>query len=102
MLVTYDLGKANTEVQPKVNAFADAAIANGFEFIAATSSRDKVEEFSNKYGNKFPYHINDATSLKTIIRSNPGLVLLKDTAVVEMWHYNDFPDFESVRQNLLK
>jgi hypothetical protein len=102
MLVCYDLGKTNTEVQPKVNEFAAACQAAGIEFIGATGSSDKVEEFRHTNQNAFPYYINDPTSLKTIIRSNPGLVMIKDTMVVDMWHYNDFPKFEDVKQNLMK
>jgi len=102
MLVSYDLNKTNTEVQPKVNEFAAACQAAGIEFIGATGSSDKVEEFRHANQNAFPYYINDPTSLKTIIRSNPGLVMIKDTVVVDMWHYNDFPKFEDVKQNLMK
>jgi len=29
-----------------------------------------------------------------MIRSNPGLVLLKDAVVKGKWHYNDFPTFK--------
>ncbi len=40
--------------------------------------------------------------MKTIIRANPGLVLLKKGVVVDMWHYNDFPDFEEVKTKYLQ
>ncbi len=50
----------------------------------------------------FEYYFCDATTLKTIIRSNPGLLLLKKGTVVDMWHYNDWPTFEEVNQEYLK
>lgn len=102
MLVAYDINKTNREVQPKVNEFAAACQGAGIEFIGATSSRDSIEAFRHSYQNAFPYYLNDATSLKTIIRSNPGLVMIKDTVVAGMWHYNDFPKFEEVKKNLMK
>ena len=102
MLVAYDIKKTNTAVQPKVNEFAAACQKEGVEFIGATSSRDNIEQFRHDYQNSFPYYLNDMTSLKTIIRSNPGLVMIKDTVVVGMWHYNDFPKFEDVKSKLMK
>jgi uncharacterized membrane protein YphA (DoxX/SURF4 family) len=98
MLVAYDLTKTNTAVQPKVNALAAEAQKAGMEFIGATASGDLVEDFRHQHQNGFTYYVNDATSLKTIIRSNPGLVLIKDTLVLDMWHYNDFPSFEEIRK----
>jgi hypothetical protein len=98
MLVAYDLTKTNTAVQPKVNALAAEAQKAGMEFIGATASGDLAEDFRHQHQNGFPYYVNDATSLKTIIRSNPGLVLIKDTMVLDMWHYNDFPSFEEIRK----
>lgn len=100
MLVSYDLAKTNTDVMPRVNAFAAACEKEGIEFIGATASSDKVEDFRHQYQNSFPYYINDATSLKTIIRSNPGLVMIKDTVVAGLWHYNDFPTFEEVKSQM--
>lgn len=102
MLVAYDLSKTNTAVMPAVNAFAAACEKEGIEFIGATASNDKVEDFRHRYQASFPFYINDPTSLKTIIRSNPGLVLIKDTVVVDMWHYNDFPKFEEVKATEMK
>lgn len=102
MLVAYDLKKTNTAVMPKVNEFVAACQKEGIEFIGATSSADMVEEFRHQHQNAFPYYSNDATSLKTIIRSNPGLVMMKDTVVTGMWHHNDFPTFEDVKRDYMK
>ena len=43
----------------------------------------------------------DQTVLKTIIRSNPGYVLVKEGTILGKWHYNDTPSAEEV-QSLLK
>lgn len=102
MLVCYDLKKTHTAVMPAVNAFAAACEKEGIEFIGATSSSDQVEDFRHQHQSSFPFYINDATSLKTIIRSNPGLVLVKDTVVTGMWHYNDFPEFGKVKEKYMK
>lgn len=39
-----------------------------------------------------PFYYSDKTLLKTMIRSNPGLVLLQEGQVLKKWHYNDIPD----------
>ena len=48
----------------------------------------------------FQYYYTDATTLKTMIRSNPGLMLLKNGTVVAMWHHNDFPTYDEAKQLL--
>lgn len=99
LLVAYDLSKTSTVKMKEINAFAAEAARQNVEFIAATASRDQAEAFRHAHQNPFKYYFNDATSLKTIIRSNPGLVMLKDTVVVKMWHHRDFPTFEKAMKH---
>ena len=49
----------------------------------------------------FDYYSVDETALKTMIRANPGLVLIKGGTVIDMWHYNDIPTFEEVNKTYL-
>jgi len=102
MVVAYDLDKTNLAVQPRLNELTAALMKDGYKVIGATASGDKAPEFAKKYGTPFSYYTNDATSLKTIIRSNPGLVLMKDTIVAAQWHYNDLPDYKELKEKILK
>jgi uncharacterized membrane protein YphA (DoxX/SURF4 family) len=93
-LVSYRLDKANLKIQPEINAFASACEKAGIPFIGLTSnSPEEIEEFRHEVQAPYPYYITDATQLKTMIRSNPGLILLKGSKVLDMWHYNSLPSF---------
>jgi hypothetical protein len=44
----------------------------------------------------------DATMLKTMIRSNPGLLLLDKGVILKKWHYNDIPEEDTLDDELVK
>lgn len=103
MLVAYDLSKTDLKIQPRINDFATLAQKNNYEFFGITSTvPSETDKFRHEHQNMFPYYFCDGTTLKTIIRSNPGLVLLKNGTVIDMWHYNDFPAFDEVNAKYLK
>ena len=49
-----------------------------------------------------PYYFADATVLKTMIRSNPGMMLLQNGRVLAKWHYHDLPSLRGVEKVLEK
>ena len=102
MLIAYDLTKADVKAQDKVNALAAECQKNDFEFFGLTSTIPaETDKFRHDHQNMFPYYFCDGTALKTIIRSNPGLVLLKQGTVIDMWHHNDFPTYEELNAKYL-
>jgi hypothetical protein len=97
MLVAYDLTKTDPGVQQAVNVLAAKCEATGIPFFGITSTPPAdTDKFRHEFQSMFDYYFCDATTLKTIIRSNPGLVLMKKGTVTDMWHFNDFPDFDEV------
>ena len=60
-------------------------------WILTSSGYEKFEAFRHKNQLAAPYYFADATVLKTMVRSNPGVVLLQDGVVIAKWHYNDTP-----------
>ncbi len=103
LLIYYDIDKACNDKQAEINAFAEKAKTEGFDFIGLTASPEQLEKkFIEKYKPAYEFWICDQVVLKTIIRSNPGLVLLKDGMVLGQWHHNDFPKYEKVKEKLLK
>ena len=64
-------------------------------FLTSSSYKD-FETFRHQYQLAAPYFLADATVLKTMIRSNPGILLLKNGKVLKKWHYNDIPTNDKV------
>jgi hypothetical protein len=50
----------------------------------------------------FDFFTCDAITLKTIVRANPGIVLLKKGTVLAKWNANDLPDYKEVKEKYLK
>lgn len=99
LLVAYDINHSDDKIQNKVNDFVALCQKAGVEFMGLTASAPKeVEDFRHKHNSMFDYNYTDGTTLKTMIRSNPGLMLLQKGVVKAMWHYNDFPTFDEVKQ----
>jgi hypothetical protein len=38
----------------------------------------------------------DAVPLKSMVRANPGILLLKNGVVINKWHYNTIPSFDTL------
>ena len=101
-LVCYDLSKTNKNVIGKLNDFAALCKKDNVPFICLTSSADLVENFKKETKAEFDFYITDATQLKTMIRSNPGLILLNGPIVTSMWHYHSLPAYTDVKQKYFK
>ncbi len=102
-LVSYDLEKANKRSFARINALAEACAHQGIPFVGLTATpQDQLERIRQEWKIPFPFYFADATVLKTIIRSNPGLVLLEGTVVRAMWHYNDTPDIAALQKKYFR
>lgn len=102
LLIAYNINKTKPEAFEKINKFAEEAEKNNKSFIGLSASLDEqIEAFRHETQAAFPFASMDETTLKTIIRSNPGIVLLKKGIIVKKWHYNDLPEFAEVAKNYL-
>lgn len=66
--------------------------------LVAASSEKEIQEFCKARGWNIPAYQGDATVIKTIMRSNPGLMLLNDGIVIKKYHHNNTPEPISVKQ----
>lgn len=71
-------------------------------FVMTSSDRQSLENLRHEAQLAIPYYYADGTVLKTIMRSNVGLWLLKDGVVKGKWHINDTPGIEDVLSLLKK
>jgi len=102
ILVAWDLESANQKSLSDVNVLAQKAEAAGLGFVALTSTLPAaVSALSLQLNLQYDFYQADDITLKTMVRANPGLLLLKNGIVIDKWHYNDFPDYESFESRYL-
>lgn len=84
----------------KLNDLYDHCQANHIRFCAATSSGDdEIALWRKRTGAEYPVYWADEAMLRTAIRSNPGLVLLKNGVIVGKWNVADIPDIEELESS---
>ncbi len=95
LVVAYSL--QNTKLSPyskKLKDIAAHAEREGHSLITLTNtSFEGINAFRQKHQIDWDFYQSDERELKTIIRSNPGLVLLKNGVVIDKWHHRNIPTY---------
>jgi uncharacterized membrane protein YphA (DoxX/SURF4 family) len=88
----------------KVNPVMEAAQKAGYKVFAVTKPNDPaiIDDFRHATQSAYPFYTADDLLLKTIQRSNPGVVLWKDGKIVAKWHHKKLPSFEQIQNTYLK
>ncbi len=82
---------------PAIRSLTESLRGTSVEPILLTSvGDDQIKAFQQQYQLNLPYYKGDATVLKTILRSNPGTLLLCNGTVRGKWHYNTTPTKDEV------
>ncbi len=104
ILVAYDLNRTKKKsFRKKINDLAAKAEEDNLSFIVLTgSSFDDIDLFRHENQTPYPYYQSDAIKLKTIVRSNPGLILMKDWKVLGKWHHRNIPSYDELKNDLMK
>ena len=94
LLIIPDLMNADEGCVDKVNEVYDYAQGKGWGFYCLTSSEDQqVQTYWNDHaGAEYMYYIAEERMLKTVVRGQPGLVLLQDGVIVKKWGNYNLPD----------
>ncbi|MEL6536517.1 MAG: DoxX family protein, partial [Bacteroidota bacterium] len=103
MVVVQDFDKAKKKGLKRLTELAELVESYGGEvFIVTSSNAETTENFRHEYQLAMPYYFGDATLLKAIIRSNPGIVLMQEGTILGKWHANDFKDARKDIPKLLR
>jgi len=99
--VMYDLGSADESAFEAMSKLSKLAQENNIQVYGLTASMfDEVDVIKGKYSLFFDFYTCDATTLKTVIRSNPGCVLVSNGTVLGKWHAKDIPSIDKLNQLL--
>lgn len=93
LLVAHQLETADDSSIDLINELYDYSLKYGYSFYCLTSSSDdEILRWQNSTGAEYPFCMTDNTTLRTMVRSNPGLILLQKGTVLNKWGVNEIPD----------
>lgn len=93
LLISPDLDKADDQNFGDIDQIYEFCQDNSIPFYCLTASTEKSQQhWQNITGAEYPFCTTDATTLKTMIRSNPGLMLLEKGVVRGKWSHNRLPE----------
>ncbi len=93
LLISYDAARAETGAMRKADdLFHISQTLTGLDFYAVTASNEDVlNSVRAETGITYDFCLADEITLKTIVRSNPGLLLIHDGTILAKWGSDDFP-----------
>lgn len=98
VIVAYDLSKADLKAIGDLNALAmnSAENYNIRSVLLTSNSAADAQEFSVRNNLLMEVFFADGVPLKSMVRSNPGLMLMKDGVVIQKWHHNALPAYDEL------
>ncbi|HDP54763.1 MAG TPA: DoxX family protein [Bacteroidetes bacterium] len=102
LVVSHRLDKADKESFAKLNELYFKAKEQGIGFACVTASPpDQIDDFVSRTGVAFPFLLADEIMLKTVVRSNPGVILLNKGTIISKWHYRKIPESKYFEGDIL-
>lgn len=95
MVVAYNLDNTEINGYHAVKKVTEEALEKGYKVIGLSASSTEETEILTKNQNlNFPFYFCDMTTLKTIVRSNPGVLELQNGTIKQKYHWNDAHKFK--------
>lgn len=101
VIVSKDMKKMIQSDAGRITSLYNRAKKNGHRMLALVNGvgKEEIQKFQKDSGLDFPYYLLDDIELKTMIRSNPGLIHLKDATIMNKWSWKGFPEYEDIEFN---
>ena len=98
LAVAYNLTQSDMQYQPAINRLAEYAQEKGIRFYGLTSSSERdIETYKKRYHVPYEFCTADEIQLKTMIRSNPGVIILREGTILDKWAGKDVPDVKEIQ-----
>lgn len=95
LIIMYNLDKANLKGIPNVKEAARKAKEKGYTVYGVSASFDEdLQQLKKEYSLPFDFLFCDETTLKTMIRSNPGVMTFERGTVVDKKAWRDVSDLK--------
>lgn len=92
LLISPSLVDADDSDIERLNSLYDFALERNYKFYCLTgASSDEITTWIDNTGAEYPFFFTDPITLKTMIRSNPGLILLKEGTILGKWSHQQLP-----------
>ncbi len=96
VFVAWKIEDVDSEKLVAMNDFFLKAEAAGHSFVAIANNLQSANLKRQELNLDYDFLLADPVELKIMLRSNPGLLLLKNGVVVDKWSYRNFPAFENL------
>jgi len=96
-----DVNTVSEEGFSKINTLIEACENSEMNYVVVTGSLKKeADSFNLQHHSCIKFYFSDVTPLKTAIRNNPGMILIKEGYVIDKWGFRDIPPFSTIESNI--
>lgn len=100
LAIVENVKKANWKGLARIQELTSSIDEEIGVMLLTATDEPTFQEYRHERQISIPYYFADATVLETMVRSNPGLIAMKDGVIRAKWHYNDVPSPETVNEIL--
>lgn len=93
LIIMYDLAKTDTTHMTELIQLYETKAAEGAKIYALTASYEaEINQFAKRTGAPFQFCMADPIMLKTVVRANPGIVVLRNGTVTDKFSHNSLSE----------